>query len=147
MKSNYTSTILIALVVGVAAFFGGIHFQKMQAPARSQFTQFAGRGGGNGMPAGTQVRNGFNGGRIVGEILSVDANGITVKLQDGSSKIVLLDDKTTIDKSSTGTKDDLQTGITVAAFGTTNSDGSVTATDVQVNPTLMFGRPSAQPAK
>lgn len=64
----------------------------------------------------------------------MDDKSITVKLQDGSSKIVLLSNTTAYNKSATGAKSDLKTGEKVAVFGTENSDGSVTARDVQLNP-------------
>jgi hypothetical protein len=64
----------------------------------------------------------------------MDDKSITVKLQDGSTKIVILSDTTSFSTSSTGSKSDLKTGDTVAAFGTPNSDGSVTAQNVQINP-------------
>lgn len=74
---------------------------------------------------------------VSGEIISSDDKSITVKLQDGSSKIVLFSDKTTINKASEGSKDDLKTGEKVVAYGTENSDGSITAANIQLNP--MFG--------
>lgn len=80
--------------------------------------------------------------------ISSDDKSITVKLQDGSSKIVLLTDTTSISKSTEGSKSDLKTGEKVAVFGTENSDGSVTAQNVQLNPILrgfMGGTPSGSP--
>jgi hypothetical protein len=71
---------------------------------------------------------------VNGEIIAADEKSITVKLQDGSSKIVLLSDKTEINKTASTTKEDLKVGEKVAAFGTENSDGSVTAQSVQLNP-------------
>ena len=93
--------------------------------------------------AGGQGQGRFGGGNgggnrpVVGEILSMDATTITIKMQDGSSKIVLLSDKTVFNKSTEGSKADLRTGTRIAASGTDNSDGSVTASTVQINP--MFG--------
>jgi len=59
---------------------------------------------------------------------------ITVKLPDGSSKIILLSEKTSINKASEGSVADLVVGEKVAVFGTTNTDGSVTAQNIQINP-------------
>ncbi len=154
MKNNLIIAALVALLIGGAGgFFAGMQYQKSQ---RSGFTQFnSGRGGqgdsqgqdGNHAGGGFQGRNG--GGRAVsGEILSVDDKSITVKLQDGSSRIVLLTNATSFSKSAEGSKSDLKTGERVAVFGTENSDGSVTAQNVQLNPqTRFFERPSPTPAK
>jgi hypothetical protein len=131
MKNNNILTIVIvAVVVGAIGFFGGMQYQKMQ---RGQFTGAAGfnRTGGTG-------RFGQNGGSrpVAGDIVSVDASGITVKMRDGSTKIVVVSSSTTINKAATGTKSDLKQGETVAVFGTQNSDGSVTAQTIQLNPML-----------
>lgn len=68
----------------------------------------------------------------------MDSNSLTIKLQDGSSKIVILSDKTAYVKSDKASKTDLKAGETVAVFGTDNSDGSVTAQNVQLSP-MGFG--------
>lgn len=133
---------LIAIIVGAAAFFGGMQFQKSQQRAafgqfgNGQFGQGFTRQGGQG---GTFVGR-RNGGAVMGEILSLDDNSVTVKLPDGSSKIVILSSTTAINKSAEGTKADLKTGERVAVFGTANSDGSVTAQNIQLNPQMrIFG--------
>lgn len=82
-----------------------------------------------GSPVG---RQGFR--PVNGEIISADDKSITVKLPDNSSKIVLLTDTTIINKSAEGAKEDLKTGEKVALFGTENSDGTVTAQNIQLNP-------------
>lgn len=135
MKNNMAVLVIVALLVGGGAgFFGGMQYQKSQRSAA--FGQFA-NGGFTGRGAigvgGGRFRNG-NGAE--GKILSVDNNSITVKLPDGSSKIVLLTGTTSINKASKGTTSDLAVGTLVAAFGTTNSDGSITATNVQINPIM-----------
>jgi hypothetical protein len=61
---------------------------------------------------------------------------MTVKLADGSSKIVLLTASTSFNKATAATAADLTVGQTVAAFGTTNTDGSITASNVQINPVM-----------
>jgi len=132
MKNNITLVAILALLAGGAAgFFGGMQYQKSQRP---NYGQFAGAGG-----FGTRGGSGVNGMRrngngAVGTILNVDANSMTVKLNDGSSKIVLLTGTTSINKAATAAASDLTVGETVSAFGTTNTDGSITATNVQINP-------------
>ena len=129
--------LVIALVVGAASAYGGYSYRASQiSSARGNF---AGRTG-VAARAGVQARIG--GGRISGDVISTDANSITIKLADGSSKIILLSGQTMIDKATQGSKTDLTSGAKVAVFGTTNSDGSVTAQNIQINPAM----PTASPA-
>lgn len=145
MKHTYLITGVIIVVVGVAAFFGGMQYQKSQRPQivslsgqgrQGQFTRQFGTGQGN------------RGGGVIGEILSQDDKSITLKLADGSSKIVIISSATAINKQATGSKSDLKTGERVAVFGSTNADGSVTAQNIQLNPQVRI-RPTGEtpPAK
>ncbi len=122
----------LAVIVGGLAFFGGMKFQESRVATTGnrmgQFQRF-GQMGASGMG---QMR--FGGGGVIGEILSMDDKSMTVKLDDGSSKIVLLPDNTIVSKTDTGAKSDLKTGVRVGVFGTSNSDGTVTAQNVQLNP-------------
>ena len=90
------------------------------------------------------ARNG--GGQIIGTILSSDPTTMTVKLTDGSSKIVILSNTTAIEKTSAGSSTDLAVGTRVGVFGSTNTDGSVTAMNVQINPIQRGATPSASPS-
>jgi hypothetical protein len=130
-------TIVLVVVVGVGAFFGGMKYQQSKQPAFAR--QFgAAQGGGTG-----GNRTGFR--PVTGEIMASDDKTITVKLQDGSSKIVFFSDTTQINKAETASKSDLQTGQQVAVFGTQNSDGSVTAQNIQLNPSAFRGNPNSTP--
>ncbi len=138
MKMNpMIMTAVVAVVVAGVSFFGGMKYQQSKAPAFG-----GGRSGANGQFAGGQGRAvGATGSRsgfrpVSGQIVNVDAKSMTVKLQDGSSKIILLSDTTTFSKSDSGSKTDLTTGATVAVFGTDNSDGSLTAQNIQLNPQM-----------
>lgn len=144
MKKN--TLIIIGIILIVVAlgggFFAGVQYQKTQRGsfANGQFRM-------NGQ-AGNFQRSGqggsFQGTRPVsGEIVSADDKSVTVKLLDGSTKIVILSGNTLINKAATGTKADLVKGAKVAAFGTANSDGSITAQSIQLNPTgrMMGGSP------
>lgn len=120
-------TILLLTIIGSSAFFSGMKYQQSK-----QKTAFAQVRGFAGVRDGSQTgRSGFR--PVNGEIIGTDSNSITVKLTDGSSKIVVLSDKTVINQATAATKDDLKVGTKVAVFGQENSDGSVTAQNIELN--------------
>lgn len=132
--------IVAILVVGGAAFFGGMQYQKSQ---RGNFAQANGQ-------SRTALGQGAQGNRanfrpINGEILNADDKSITVKLTDGSSKIVLLSGTSTITEATSATKQALTVGKQVLVVGTANSDGSVTASNIQLNPQMRQLGPSGTP--
>jgi hypothetical protein len=132
MDKKYIAVMVaIAVVFGAGGFFGGLKYQKSKTPQRAQAFR-AGQGGPGGNFAG---RGGAGqGGFTVGEIISKDDKSITVKMQDGSSKIVFLAGSSQIVKSTSGTVDDLAVGTNVMVTGSANSDGSLTAQNVQIRP-------------
>lgn len=143
MKNGAALMIILTIVGLGAGFGGGYYFRNYQlSQNRSSFTnggfqRYAVGAGGRGAGAG------MRGGIINGTILSMDSGSITVKLVDGSSKIILLSGSTTYSNTSSATQSDLKTGVEIAVIGTVNSDGSVTAANVQMNP-MMF-RPQGSP--
>lgn len=131
-KTVIVSLVLIVITAG-AGFYAGMQYQQYQRSMRN-FQGLNGRGltGRNGNQA--QRGQGQNFRPVNGEILSADSTSITVKLLDGSSKIILINSNTIINKSSEGSVSDLKQGEKVAVFGSENSDGSVTAQNIQLNP-------------
>ena len=131
-NKNIIITGIIALLIGGGVgFFGGMKYQQSKTLGRA-----------TGMfQRGTGLRN-MNGMAVRGQIISADTNSITVKMPDGSTKIVILSSTTMIGKTTTGSATDLTTGVNVIVFGNTNSDGSVTAQNVQVGNGMLFGRPN-----
>jgi hypothetical protein len=128
MKSLYLVVAILVVIVSGGAFFGGMKYQQSKQPAfLRQMDSVQGQRTGTG-----NNRLGFR--PVNGEIISSDEKSITVKLQDGSSKIVLFSDSTEINKAAEATKEDLKAGEKVAVFGTENSDGTVTAQNIQLNP-------------
>lgn len=128
MKNTTIIVIVAILIIAVAgiSFAAGIKYQQTKQP---QFLRQGGQLDRN------QFRNNSGVRPVRGEIISSDDKSITVKMQDGSTKIVILSStNTVINKAAQGTKDDLKTGETVMVFGTQNSDGSVTAQNIQLNP-------------
>ena len=124
------------LIVGLVGGFGGGYLLKgyQQTQARANFA------GGNGVARFAGAARGGagemmgRGGGVTGTILSIDDKSVTIKLQDDSSRIVILTDTTVINKSAQGSKSDLKVGEKVAVFGIENSDKSVTAQNIQLNP-------------
>lgn len=135
MKKNIIFVALI-IIVGACSFFGGMkvgegnksnmgpgNFQNMTDEQRQQFAQQ------------NETRTGQNGmGGTVGEIISKDDKSITIKLPNGGSKIILYSATTTVGKTTTGNVSDIQIGQTISISGTTNTDGSVSAKSIQIQP-------------
>lgn len=138
MKKEYLITLALMLVSAGVAFAGGVKFQERRQPklfegvrqgANGQRSMSAGsRNGGANM----QFRQGSR--PVMGEIIAQDDKSLTLKLTDGSSKIVLLGEAATVQKAMVGTQEDLKNGEFVLITGTENEDGSVTAQTVQLNP-------------
>ena len=131
MNKNTIITGVIALVVGLGVgYFGaGVLHPATPTPTRGSF---AGTGGA--------ARAGASGaGLLSGTVATSDAGSITLNTRDGSSHVVLVTPSTTVSKSVSGSESDVTVGATVIVSGTTNSDGSVSATSIQL-------RPSAPPA-
>lgn len=138
--------VLIAIIAVGAGFFGGMQYQKSQK-VQIAFGQGARQFGTNGQGGQNQFfrRSMRDGMGVTGEIISTDEKSVTVKMPDGSSKIVILSDSTEINKQASGSRSDLKTGERIAVFGSTNSDGSVTAQNIQLNPMMRIIGASGTP--
>ena len=90
---------------------------------------------GQGAGAGAGLRNGAGSGAIFGEVTKIDDTSLTIKTNDGSSKIILISESTTFNKSATAAKTDLKVGSQVRVDGTTDSNtGSVTGKSIEIDP-------------
>jgi hypothetical protein len=130
MKDNLVIAVVATLIIsGGVGFFAGMKYQESKLP---EFMR--------NMPSNFQTmrerfdqRVGNQGLRpLSGEILTINEGSITVKLPDESSKIVLLTESSVINKTEEGSNDDLSEGTQVVVFGQENSDGSVTAQNIQI---------------
>ncbi len=145
MKNQLILTGIAVILIGGAAFFGGINYQKGKAMGPGRNGQGDSRVQDGNHAGGLQGRG--NGGirPVSGEIMSQDDKSITVKLQDGTSRLVVVSNTTQINKTQEATKSDLKTGERVAVFGTENADGSVTAQNIQLNPQFRGGSDTRSP--
>jgi hypothetical protein len=132
MKKNILViiSIVVLLVVGCGAFYGGVIYGKSKNAGPS----FAGGNFLSGTKTGQPGVGGNGGGGASGEIVSKDGNSITLKTQNGGSKIIFYSSTTQISKSTSGTIDDLAAGTNVSITGTAGSDGSITAKSIQIRP-------------
>lgn len=130
-KKSLVITVVIAIAVGVLSFYGGIQYQKSK---RGNFAtrggQFPGMIGQQGTIRRQGNGNGFR--PVSGEITSIDNNTITIKMPDGSSKIVVFSDSTVINKTAEGSPSDLKTGAQVMIIGSESGNGTVSATSISL---------------
>lgn len=91
-------------------------------------------------PQGLGERLQGQGRPVSGEIIESDEKSITVKLADGSSRIIFVGDSVQINKIAPGTKEDLTQGTQVLIIGSENPDGSINANSIQI------GKFSASPS-
>ena len=135
MKNTIMAVILSAVVFGAGGFWGGTFYQKSKNTLPSfsggNRPDFANR---TGQPTD---RAGSGMGMVRGEIIDVNDDSVTVKMNDETSKIVIISDETKFTTSQETDKESLAEGMSVNVFGVTNSDGSVTAESVQENPFVM----------
>ncbi len=133
MNKTIISIIAVAVVVGGGAFYGGMKYgQSVDAAQRAAQRGAGGFGAGNG--ARGARAGGGGGGFTAGDIISKDDKSITLKLNDGSSKIIFYSATTKIMKSADGSVDDLAAGKQISVNGTLNSDGSISAQSIQLRP-------------
>ncbi|MFC1790248.1 DUF5666 domain-containing protein [Patescibacteria group bacterium] len=126
-QNNYLPVVVLVVLAAGVGFLGGKKYQQSKTPSRADFQRRMGashNGGMMGQTAGTEV--------VRGEVISQDGQTVTVKLQDESSKLVLVSQNTAINKASQGSVEDLEAGQQVMIFGQKNEDGSVSATSIQV---------------
>jgi hypothetical protein len=133
MNKNNIIIGVVALVVGLGVGYYGAGVIHPATPAQTA------RGNFSGMMGGAARGGAAGAGLISGTVATEDSGSITVNTRDGSSHVVLVTPNTTVSKSVSGSESDVTVGATVIVSGTTNSDGSVSASSIQL-------RPSAPPA-
>lgn len=157
MNKLVTTIIAVAVIVGGGAFYGGMKYTEGKSP-RGGFSQadfqnlspeerrqrFQGLGSNvSGAFAGDhEGGSGFRGGRfgsgtdgsrpLTGEVISQSDDSLTIKLSNGSTKIIFVSGSTKISKSVDGTIYDLSKGEQIFVNGTENPDGSYTAQTIQL---------------
>jgi len=141
MKVPIAVVIIAVHLVGAGSFYGGMRYEQSKtANVRNQFSRnvsgAGGRGGQRFAQAGVKA--------VSGKIIHQDESSITVELEDGSSKIIFVTDQSSINKTEAASQADLKEGEEVVIFGQENSDGSITAQNIQLG-TQFRGRTDTRP--
>ena len=123
---------IVGIIILAGVFYGGMVYGKSQTTTPNGNVAST-----SGFP-GTRTRGAGAGfaGATIGQIVSKDSTSITLQLPNNSgSKIIFYSNATQISKMTSGTANDLTGGENISVTGTTNSDGSVTAQNIQIRPT------------
>jgi hypothetical protein len=146
MKRNVLiigATIVLALIAG-GGFYGGMVYGESQivVPGMTLGPQGAGVPGELVLPGNGQGRamgGGAPGGMTVGEIVSIDENGLVIADLEGKEIQVSVTDTTLIEKQAPVTLAELTAGETVSVSGNEEDGGSITARSLQVVSAARFG--------
>ena len=119
-------------IIVVVALVGGIFWGKSMASASS----LARSGGrftfGSSTAGGFAGRAGAGGGFTAGQVTAIDSNSLTLQLANGNSENVFYSSSTQVIVPQPASISSIQTGSMIMVGGTQNSDGSVTASTIQV---------------
>lgn len=139
--------LLVAAAAGGGFFAGKAYQQSLYDQAQANFIQARGDGGGmqgGGMfqggefPADRQMPfggggtlRGGTGGGVMGTVKSLDGNTLTLSTAEDVTRVILTDE-TVVQMTVTGTPGDLAEGLRLMVTGERDTDGSLTATLIQI---------------
>ena len=122
---------IIWVIIAVVALVGGIVIGKGMAPATSAHGTFTSTGSSTRSGFGG-ARSGAGGGFTTGQVTAIDSSSITLQLPNGNSENVFYSSSTQVIVPQTASIASVTPGTTIMVGGTQNSDGSLTATTIQV---------------
>ena len=128
--------VVIVVAIAIVAFYTGMNYGKGSVGLINPGANFSARTGQLGSSTGKGGNRVAFGGAVMGQILSVDANSLTVSVQGGGSRIVFLSASTTVNKVSASSVKDLIVGSNVSINGVANPDNSINAQGIQIRPTM-----------
>ncbi len=139
MKKIIPIFVVLILVVGSGAFYGGMKYQQskgsfgnfsrqnLQNLSEEQRQQLQANIGGSFQRGSGGAGSNF----LNGEVIAKDEQSLTLKMPDGSSKIVFFSTSTTVSEMTEGSINDIEIGKQIMITGQQNSDGSYTAKTIQ----------------
>lgn len=135
MKKNFVWVLVLLLAVALS-FYGGLIYGRGKGKV-NRFS-FDNMPLGERQFAGNGERNNKQGAMANGEILSLDESGLTLKLQDGGSRLIFFSSSTEIMRYASGTVADLKVGDNLIITGEDDSTGGLTAKSIQLRPENAF---------
>ena len=134
MKKIIPLFIILLIIAGGGSFFGGMKYQQSKTPSRQALQNLS----PEQRQQFLQERTGRVGaGFLSGGVIAKDEKSLTLKLPDGSTKIVFFSSSTQISKMTEGSIGDVEIGKEIMVSGEQNSDGSYTAKTIQLSPRLL----------
>ena len=123
---------IVWALVALVALGGGYLWGKASS-ARPSYG--AGQFGASGQFGSSTRRFAANGQTLTtGQISQMDSSSITLQLPNGNSEVVFYSSSTEVTEPTTVPVSQLSVGSNVAIGATQNSDGSLTASSIQVRP-------------
>ena len=130
--------VILCVVCAGVFFYLGILYKGSTTPSG-----FAGRTGGAFSSSTFAGRGGSasftGGGAITGQVLSKDAQSLTITLPNGNSEVVFYSSSTSVVVPTPSSISTVNQGANVTITGTQNSDGSFVAQSIQVRNTNAAG--------
>lgn len=139
-KKNYIIvSIIIVLLTSSAYFLGSATSKNKNVESKIEKTGRMGFSPNGDMPSfdrsntgGTSGKRMFQGKFVNGEVISNDGTVMTIKLENGGSRIVLTSQATKFNKNIEANIQDVSAGKTVMITGESNPDGSMIANNIQI---------------
>jgi hypothetical protein len=131
-KMKIAAVAVGAVVLVGAVFYGGMKYG--QSSSNAKLGGFGGAFDQSSIERQVRSRMRTGGGFVNGEVLSKDDKSITIKLNDGGSRIIFLSSTTNVMKDTEGALSDVIVGSNLMITGNVNSDGSMNAQSIQIRP-------------
>lgn len=132
---------VIWLVIVIIALVGGFSIGKSMATSATGSRSTFALNGSSTRGGFAGARNGAGGGFTSGQVISVDASSITLQLPNGNSENVFYSSSTQVIVPQSASISSVTPGATIMVGGTQNSDGSMTATTIQLRSSGNNGQP------
>jgi len=133
-KNKIVSLVVIGVIVVGIVFYVGVKYGQ----SNKAVTGTGNFGQRNFQMMGSSTARGGNrmafGGAVSGQIIYNQGNIMTVKSQDGGSRIIFLSASTTVSKVVEANGKDLFEGVYISVNGVNNSDNSINAQSIQIRP-------------
>ncbi len=132
-KFNLTNLIIVVVLFSGLFFYLGLSYQKtkMPTPGSNRDAMRASLGEGNFANSENSSR-GTRGGQIIGEIIKINEESFTIKLNDGGSNTIYMTDETTINQMSKADRNSLEEGREIIVSGNAQENQTIIADSIQI---------------